>query len=376
MTSMCLAVGCNIKAIFYTCKGKPILFLLALYVFSLAFGFFTVSTGLGLFDLRIAVLSVVGFCSFFSSQNDPFSRIYLLLVLFFLTTIVSVFFSVNVENSMEAIIQLTLWLLVFIVISEKIDNIPSLSFIEFVLVVFSFIISSKLLLAWFGSSTNNASDWIGLANIPIFLVPNDMILLAIIAPFICCRIELSSSLIFKLFLSVLLVVNIFVCVLYQSRSAVITFLITVMLYWCFSRGIKAFKYIFLAVILVCSMDALNSFALLSKFSSHILDSRVALWWTAWQMILDQPFVGEGPYTFAYFYKNGMSDIVRPENFRIIDHRIISWPHNLYLELLAERGILGFIAFSAVVYCCYEKNWPRHVHKVQRDVIGRFSCKLY
>jgi O-antigen ligase len=72
--------------------------------------------------------------------------------------------------------------------------------------------------------------------------------------------------------------------------------------------------------------------------------------TAYNMFIDKPLVGHGPKMFRVICKD--------EKYRIDSYSCDNHPHNFYLQLLAETGIIGFSflfsAFAYVVYCAYRQ----------------------
>lgn len=69
-------------------------------------------------------------------------------------------------------------------------------------------------------------------------------------------------------------------------------------------------------------------------------SRRDLWWAAGQMFLDRPLLGHGPDNFRYLYGSYLG---RSE----WDQRLNA--NNLYLELLADVGLLGTAAFGWLMW---------------------------
>jgi O-antigen ligase len=72
--------------------------------------------------------------------------------------------------------------------------------------------------------------------------------------------------------------------------------------------------------------------------------------TAYNMFLDKPLVGHGPKMFRVICKN--------EKYAEGIHSCDIHPHNFYVQLLAETGIIGFSflfsAFAYVLYCAYRQ----------------------
>ena len=81
--------------------------------------------------------------------------------------------------------------------------------------------------------------------------------------------------------------------------------------------------------MVLTSGYLLDLPLSAKFSETGLDAdagsqgRLRLWTFAWAMFMDAPLLGQGLHTFA-------------------DERI-PWAHSLYLQSLAEQGIVGLLA---------------------------------
>jgi O-antigen ligase len=72
--------------------------------------------------------------------------------------------------------------------------------------------------------------------------------------------------------------------------------------------------------------------------------------TAYNMFLDKPLVGHGPKMFRVICKD--------EKYATGVTPCMTHPHNFYIQLLAETGIVGFsflfTAFAYVLYCAYRQ----------------------
>jgi O-antigen ligase len=74
-------------------------------------------------------------------------------------------------------------------------------------------------------------------------------------------------------------------------------------------------------------------------------ARLGHWLVALQMWMAAPWLGQGPFTFTEFYAKWLPATLP---FGITPQvAAIPWAHNLYLEVLAERGLLGFAIFAGV-----------------------------
>ena len=72
--------------------------------------------------------------------------------------------------------------------------------------------------------------------------------------------------------------------------------------------------------------------------------------TAYNMFLDKPILGHGPKMFRV--------VCKEEKYQTGITPCSTHPHNFYVQLLAETGIIGFLflfsAFGYVVYCAYRQ----------------------
>lgn len=74
------------------------------------------------------------------------------------------------------------------------------------------------------------------------------------------------------------------------------------------------------------------------------EPRIALWRVAWRMFGESPVVGKGLHTFGEFHRPYLGKLGLPVG-AVSDPDAIPWAHNLYLEILAERGLAGAVAFG-------------------------------
>jgi O-antigen ligase len=81
--------------------------------------------------------------------------------------------------------------------------------------------------------------------------------------------------------------------------------------------------------------------LLSKFAHIANDGRLYHWATAWALFVEAPLLGHGLHTF-------FDTSVHPQG--------IAWAHNLYLQTLAEQGILGLLALVLLLSSAAVAAW--------------------
>ena len=81
---------------------------------------------------------------------------------------------------------------------------------------------------------------------------------------------------------------------------------------------------------------------------------------AWHVFLDHPILGVGPGHFSTFYSmpysNRIGLIQQTKGYR---------GHNLYLETLAETGLIGLLSLLAIIFVVMRGLWREHKRLAQR-----------
>ncbi len=92
--------------------------------------------------------------------------------------------------------------------------------------------------------------------------------------------------------------------------------------------------------------------------------------TAYHMFLDKPIFGHGPKMFRV--------ICKKEKYATGASPCMTHPHNFYVQLLAETGIVGFLfLFSALMYViyCSLRQFKTIIFKEQRYLNDYQVCLL-
>jgi hypothetical protein len=183
---------------------------------------------------------------------------------------------------------------------------------------------------------------------PILLVPNDATFLAVIGPLSLVLLVGKPWSPTGGLAALSLLASVCIVVMLRSRTAMLAMVISLA---CTSALIRPRRR--LAFGLACGLTSLFlallvdwffAFPLMSKFIRQWYGSgRIALWLATWAMFLDAPWLGHGPHTFVLRYQAYLSDLGLPSS-----SVIIPWAHNLYLEVLAEQGIIGFTALGVLL----------------------------
>jgi O-antigen ligase len=88
---------------------------------------------------------------------------------------------------------------------------------------------------------------------------------------------------------------------------------------------------------------------LSQSASNV--ERVALYRIAFQAIVDHPFFGVGSLNFPrFFMREGLLEGLTAEKIDLLQ------PHNTFLQVAAEEGLVGLICFSALVGSVWLLLW--------------------
>lgn len=189
--------------------------------------------------------------------------------------------------------------------------------------------------------------------------------LNLILPFAIACYLLSGERRWKRISGVTVAVGILSLVLTQSRGGYLAFAVTVMFaIWHFGSTYKRR----IAFLLAAAVMAAALYAVLLQWNPrHFAEfeddqstlSRVILWYTAWNLFLSSPVHGIGFGTFSSISDQYLPTIYdMPEGLGV---------HNIYLELLAESGVIGLVSFLAVAASgirraqrhCRSAEWFRH-----------------
>ena len=182
------------------------------------------------------------------------------------------------------------------------------------------------------------------AAIPILVVPNDVLFLALVAPLTLSLLVIGLPGPVRWTAAVSVISSAASIVVLHSRSGLIVFAVSTAIASLGFRMSAVLKTLLVGAVSLLSLDALLGFPLLGKFAS-LCDNRGALWAAAWELFLEKPVFGHGPHTFKALYQSRI-----PEQVYFAcaepDARIAPWPHNLILELLSSQGLFGALVFSA------------------------------
>lgn len=133
----------------------------------------------------------------------------------------------------------------------------------------------------------------------------------------------------------------------QSVGGLLAFVsILVLAVFCFARSRKKRLALLVGICIAVCMLYLLKNVLNPTHTEEVLGTdavtRLLLWGTAWNLFMHSPVMGVGWGNFAGRYGSDLSSfstLIPPGVFEV---------HNIYLQLLAETGLVGFVAFFYLV----------------------------
>ncbi|BCX88116.1 hypothetical protein MIN45_P0483 [Methylomarinovum tepidoasis] len=222
------------------------------------------------------------------------------------------------------------------------------STLAWVLTTFPLGLGGWLLITAILHPDQSPSEWITASGLTAFRVPNDTVLFAILLPFPLALLGGVGHRSRWLCWSALAVV-LLLAVIYRSRLTLLVSTVTVGTFFLLAgtpyRRRLLRRLAFLAVSILV-LDGVLGFRLSGKFLST-WSSRLPLWLAAWHMFLDAPGLGHGTGSYLGLYRQYLDPADLPA-WIVFDQRLTPWAHNLYLELLAELGLAGFLSFLGLV----------------------------
>lgn len=300
-------------------------------------------------DLPLVLLAL-GSCMVLSKilPGDGFTEhpITIGVFIFLAAVTMSILTSVNISQSLKLSIPFLPAVLLFFVIIYQFKEPHFIRMFYIILTFMTLAVSLWLLSTVLKAPASSPAGWIALVNSPILVVPNDLTFFSLLAPLSVALIYSEGRGIIRLLAFFSVIVSACVACIFQSAVALATTAVSLfsMFIMLRPRSIPAFS--FASLILITTLDALFGSPLAAKFVTN-WSQRIPLWTAALAMFRDAPVNGHGLNSFGSHYISYVRAVNLPEWIRV-DPRFTPWPHNLYLELLAERGIVGLTALLLVL----------------------------
>ena len=298
-----------------------------------------------------------------------------LLALFLLTAAASVFTSLDRPRSLALSAAWVPGVLLFVVISEGMRSAKWIRLLYTCLALVALGLACTLLVATalYGP---NPHDWLATMGLPVLVVPNDANFLALLCPLALTLLLLRPRSAQGLLGGAAIVGVTLLIAVFTSRGAAITLAVSLVVAGgLFRPRLGAALGLALATGFLV-LDGVQGFPLLSKFADRVVDTRISLWIMAWEMFLDAPWLGCGPSTYKTLYPTYLELVQFPDWVKFDPWGgAVPWAHNLYLELLAERGIFGFAAFAALLGTALAvavRTWQKQTGEVKLLTAGALA----
>jgi O-antigen ligase len=305
------------------------------------------------FLFALAIISIVlSLCGKNGDETNPIHKYGPILTFFVISAATSTAMSKDIIHSLRAITPMIPGLLLFYLITGFIRDFSATRPIYLSLLALGLMLATDILFnLWSNPASHPAFNYKQLHS-TVMVVPNDSILLAIVAPVSLAIISLEHSVYWRSAALISLLLYLAVVILSHSVFGVMTLVVCYIVYWWLSpqrtSSLRTITLLILSGVLALLIDGINGFTFAEKVMRTMEhNQRIALWLVALDAFSNAPYIGHGPGTFAELYSTGLTNVHIPSWVRI-DFRSTPWAHNLYLEFLAERGAFGLISFLAVI----------------------------
>jgi O-antigen ligase len=307
-------------------------------------------------DLPLMVLAVSAFGIALGSggewvQSSPLTSY---VLLFLASTAISLLLSDDVARSWALGVPLLAAMLLFLVVSGQLSGWHEISVIYG---AFGAVTLGLAIVAVWQAVHHigvEPAEIVSRIGSPILLVPNDIALLAVVAPLSLSIVHSAKRDVTRLVAFSSIVASACAIVLLESRVATLAFMGSLGCAAMLLNGRRGTVIVLAVAIVMLTVDAVCGFPLLRKFAA-LQDARVALWLTAVAMFRDAPILGHGPRTFGLLHGRYAATIELPPGLPV-DTRIVPWAHNLYLEMLAEQGLVGLVTLVALLTAAVMIAW--------------------
>jgi len=244
--------------------------------------------------------------------------------------------------------------------------------------VFALVMALSVLLGWLrlriGAVQMQGEDIpqaaLRLSHNVLLTVPNDVSVTAIFAAFPLGLLMQSARRATHVLALATLFITLLALALVRSRTGLLIAGVEILLAVCLQPRLLA--WIVPLCLLGVAADAglglrsLAKIAFAGEQDFHGVEGRFGLWVAAWRMFLAAPLLGHGAQAFGpghWAYLPSWAPRF-PEGH-------VLWAHNLYLDLLAEQGIFGAIAFIILLAqpLCKAMRVARHGNAPSQRALG-------
>jgi len=311
-------------------------------------------------DIPLISLSLCAALAFLLRRSERLNDIqpvsFVLILLFLGTSAASALAGRNWMLSLRGSVSLLPALLLFIVICFHFTKVNHFLALCFTFSAMAVALTLSILYHVWSVGGNNTRSWIEATGSSILAVPNDLVFLAILAPFALVQIQRKPKGFGAMMAYFALALSLATAVVLRSRVTFLALFVSLIGTSFLVRPRLARLIASVVVIGTVLLDGLLGFRLISRFTSLLeLGTRVSLWSASVRMFLAAPMLGQGPHTFGDIWRDylpaGPNWIAMP-----VEAGFVPWPHNLYLELLSERGMVAAILFTVLSAQAWLAAW--------------------
>lgn len=294
------------------------------------------------------------------------------VVVFLMATGLSTLLSADVPRSLKLSTPLLPGVLLFFLVAHHVDGTHQVRRLFGAFSVVGLGVASVLLWAAWSNRGISLEQLVATVGIPIIVVPNDVTFLALVSPLSLVLLYRERRGLIRGVAALSVLLSVAAVVVLQSRVAILTMVLC--LGWVVAGLMgrrRALACGGVVVALGLLTDAVLGFPLLAKFGHYAgWVGRIPLWRSAWGMFLTSMALGHGPHTFVLFYGSYLPWLPT-------ERRIIPWPHNLYLEMLAEQGIVGFSALAFLLAAGLRAGWrAQRLHEAEARMFAAGACAAF
>ncbi len=301
-------------------------------------------------NLILPIIALIGLWFVFDSVElfeMPFDSQDRAILVWLLVWLLSALFAIHLSLAFALSVPVLIFALLFFLL-KRAGPIFRNGF-EWALCFLATLQAGQILLA--SANQTIAQNIISQTHSPWLLVPNDVVWMLCLWPMWWSR-AWQYKRAYGFLLLAIFGFQFAAMIAVQSRLAIliaVSLMITALLSRAFSiKEITKSKMVFfVGLIATIAIAGTASILWLGKGIAS-LQSRLQLAESAWQLWLQYPWFGVGPHGFGLEHRNVIEE-------SLIDVRRAPWPHQLPLELLANTGLIGFIAFLRVIYFSLKQN---------------------
>lgn len=206
------------------------------------------------------------------------------------------------------------------------------------------------------------------------VVPNDLLAGVIFLPIVAFTLAKETLITIRLLAAATAAAIVVAIIMVDSRTCYITAIfMTILYFFCFLKKGYFLSALFLLLIL-CTFDNLLRLGITDNFYAlRTENARLSIWLAGLAHWGDNPVLGFGPSNFEDAYLLGIRELVLPD-WVMIESRRIPWAHNLYIEALIERGIVGLTALASLLVLIFIRmrtHWKWNITPVSDFYIALF-----